>query len=380
MKRCLFIIALCLVTQPLSARLAVNCKDWSQADWDRYIDSRLSDDFFVDEVGWNLQNMKEGCPENVAKNGLEPCLDRILGYSSHFRPFKPRSGMFSGLMSDKDYYASQPQDIMQLPQELSSTSGILPKNWREIANKNGWKYALFASDTGNSSRLVMHVPGEKYDRLLVYFSYDSRNNDPTTYVGVQMQAIEKRTTRPPKLHFRSWGYSPVTKAPVVAVSGGRCITCHINGPRAIVPRGGPHFATEIGGAANLTEFNRLIVHRGPIDYSQYYNPKYFPHDLEVGDKCMGCHNGEQRSSLAFNIDESGEFFMAGILRKVVDEETMPKTTMRMTHKDRVDTVYETAADYRNKLRKWLTQTKCVGLKPASSSPTKPVPAGSGRHP
>lgn len=365
---CVFIIfCFFLCTSKEAFSQPVQCQNWTAAEWDQFLDQNINPKQYYPELTYSkIKAAKEQCTENISKAGLEPCFSRISGYYDQFVPGK--GGMFTSKMNDRDYYNSQPPEAVELPPELKNATNALPKNWKEVAEKNGWKWALFHSGTANEPRLVMYLPAkgdEKYDRLLVYYAF-SKSNDPTTYVGLQMQSIEKTKdpTQPAQYHFKSWGFNGVDGTPLPRASGGRCVSCHISGPRAIEPAKNPVFQTELGGVTNLEAFNKLILRKN-LDYSQYYDLKNFPSHLKVGEgKCTGCHDGTSRNSLSYSLNSDGSFYAENIHRKVVREETMPAVDGEMlTREERATLAKYVQDDYDTKIKQWLTETKCTSLNP-----------------
>jgi hypothetical protein len=368
------------------------CKSWTTSEWDLYLSNMLkfyvvgsepqglissqpSPSDYLGTLNQTLRDAQDYCKNQVAQLGLNRCLDRIMGFSSQFAG--GGKGMFSARMTDEEYYASQPPGVMELPPEFAKAPNGLPKNWREIAKKNGWKWALFDSGTSSQTRLVMYIPGKVYDRMLVYYTFDSENHDPTTFESVQMQGIENRSDNGlPKYFFKSWGFHPPDGLPQPQVSGGRCVSCHVSGPRAIVPRThskyDPTITPELGGVASIDELNDLMVRKKPLDYSPYYDLKYFPSHMQVGSnhQCIECHNGKQRNSLSFSVTQFGEFNFMNVDRKVDTERTMPKQPWaEWTSRERQKAATELDWEFRTKLGAWLSEKKCDASKPADTSPT-----------
>ncbi len=281
----------------------------------------------------------------------------------YVRQFDPaHSGQFSSIMTDRQYMASRPAAIMQLPPQFAKAPHALPKNWRDIANKQGWPWVLFSSGTVEEARLILFVPGDHYDRTYVYASlFNPDNSDPTTYDVVQMQAVEKNPMGRRDLYFSAWDFKDTSGVPRAIVPEARCLRCHLNGPRAIVVPDLPHFATEIGGVHSVNELNQRIVSPQPLNYARYYDMENFPThmDLGSGHQCTECHNENQRHSLAFSIDRNGKFNFSNVMRKVSVEKTMPmQPSWEWTDLERMSTSVEIENEYRNKLKVWLTERKC----------------------
>jgi hypothetical protein len=357
------------------------CKDWKPADWDRFLDQKLNVlvthpnlQLWLSSLVYDLKDMKKACANNISSQHLEPCLDRILGYNSQFNSSPDK--MFTGRMSDRKYLEMQPKDVMTLPSELMSSSHALPKNWRELFKKKSWKYALFQSNTANTGRLIVLIPGEKYDRLLVYVGVGNPpSGDPTKYEHLQMQAIEKRPAQPTRLakyYFRTWGFTGPNETAQINSFGGRCVSCHMSGPRAIELRSSTAFPTELGGVDSIEQLNRLIVREDSLDYTPYYDPKYFPEHLKVGEgKCTGCHDGEKRHSLAYSVNALGEFEEDSIHRKVILEKSMPIFDGDViSDEDREKLFAFVGSDYRAKMKSWLAETKCSSIKQPDAPRTK----------
>ena len=362
-----------------------SCRDWKGKDWDNY----LQKEFFRFNsnprmVLSSIGKMKLECAGSTNQANLNACTQRALDYFSQFANNSDEY-MYSSVMKNDEYIASQPKGVLELPKEFQNASNGLPSNWEDIAKKNGWKWVLFHSDTANEPRLVFYIPGEKYDRMLVYYSFNTKDTSPSSWVGLQMQAVQRKTDdgKVPELlkyYFKSWEFSRVFRKPEVAHTGGRCVQCHISGPRAIIPINKPAFETRMGGVQNIEEFNRLIVQKGELDYSPYYNMKAFPKHLQIGSDCVQCHDGKDRQSLAFSVDSYGQFELEKIHRKVVREESMPMELYEsLNQTDRLNITRSIASEYKRKLQDWVTEVSCETGK-AKVRPNSTVePAKSGTY-
>ncbi len=345
-----------------------NCENWNKADWDDYLNNTLLKFPYADQIYSRLKSVTEKCKNSFDSNNINMCTNRIFDYYKQF--VGGGKGMYSATMTDEKYLASIPPEAAELPDELKNLKNGLPKNWREITSKNGWKYALFQSNTGNSSRLVIYIPGEKFDKLLVYYSFAANNPDPTTYDGVQLQAIGKvsNESTAPKYYFNSFGFQGHDGTPKSQLFGGRCISCHTSGPRAIVPQKEASLKTEVGGVKNLEEFNDLIVQKTPPDLSPYYDLNNFPKNVKVGADCKSCHNGVDRSSLAISVNRNGSFYTGEFHRKVLVEKTMPEwSDGTISAAARSKMVSDISVDYKAELKKWLTEVTCEGNQKAKNS-------------
>lgn len=362
------------------------CNAWSSQDWDTFIASNLLSSIETQppqSIIRAVESAKATCSSSIGRLGISECLSRISGYYRQFSgsigiPGSGNGNMFSSVMTDQEYYASQPQDRMELPAELRTAANGLPQNWKDIAKQKGWQWALFSSGTGGQPRLVMRIPKNGYTQLLVYYG-DSRypaNSDPTTYVGLQMQSIETerngRRLDKAIINFRSFGFAgQPNNFPHSVVSGGRCITCHTNGPRAIIPQSNPAFPTQFNEGMNLEKFNRSITLTGPIDYSPFYDLRNFPSQMTFGSACIRCHNANSRP-LAFSVLENGQFSISQHIRKVLQEKSMPAYPgYSGTAADRDRIAREISSDYYSNLRKWLTEKKCSAISPPPRSSPAP---------
>lgn len=348
------------------SRDAKTCSDWTRADWDKYIDLDLIKDVDDPYILDRLNDLKATCPKNIADNQIDKCLDRISGY---FKQITSHPGnLYSGIMTDEAYLASQPPESVALPPELAGAPHALPANWREIMKKNNWKYVLFHSDTGNESRLIVFIPGKTTDKTLLYYRGGRQpTNDPTTYSGVQIQSIVKQVDgkdlENPKYFFKAWNFDGPNKTVKVRMhAAGRCVSCHTGGPRAIVLRRDPGFSPEFGGVSNVDQFNRLMSQRRILDYSPYFDPKYFPTQVKVGEKwgCTDCHDGRRRNTLAYLVDSYGGFAYFNLHRKVVDEKSMPPGHSDAPNPEdaRTKASVEISRDFNTQIRNWLTENKC----------------------
>jgi hypothetical protein len=345
---------------------ALNCQQWTSAEFDKYIQQKMPKILrYIPDACSVLKEIDSSCPNRKAE--LSQCLSRMYGY---FGQFCNRKGIYSTIMTDSEYFASIPKDAQELPEELQNSS--LPKNWREIAKKNGWKYVLFHSGTASTGRLIFYIPGPKYDKLVLYSGMGfPPSSDPTTYGQVQMQSIEKardgKNLDQAKYFLQGWEFNGPNGKPKHSTYGGSCVACHLNGPRSISPVDQPAFKTELGGVKDINEFNRLVVYNGKLDYSPYYDLQNFPTHLQVGENtnCTDCHNGDKRSSLAFSITTRGNFHEDNIHRKVITESTMPPNE-KLTDEERNKIVDYLIPEYKIKLEKWLTETKCTSIEPTKT--------------
>lgn len=342
----------------LTERDSENCDSWNKIDWDTYIQFKLFSSEYGDHILERLREIIKRCKSNYKANGINKCTQRIENY---YKQFDDRGkGMYSTILSDEDYVESIPREASQLPDELKNSPRGLPPNWKELAQKKGWQYVIFHSDTGDSARLVMRVPGKNYDKLLVYHASKNKTFDVNNLEGVQMQAIEKNKSSHPQYYFKSFDFeqSP-RKIPWHSVQGGRCVQCHWNGPRAIVPNSSPNFPTELGGVKSVEEFNSLIVMNTQPDLSPFYDLKNFPTKLQVGTNCKSCHDGKTRASLAFSVGYYGDLELHQIHRKVIDEKSMPLgASNQLARTEREAIVENIKKEYRREIQKWLTETPC----------------------
>lgn len=354
-----------------------SCKDWSKSDWDNVI-KRATDPRLLLEIDESdsasavISEMIRDCPKNYKDNQISKCMDRIDGYYSHFRD--GGEGTFSAIMSDQQYAKLIPKEGQSLPAELNKTDG-LPENWKEIVQKNGWSYVQFQSRTGNTPRVVIRVPGAKYDQLLVYYTFKDAIKNPTKFDRLQAQVISKNgqgtsADGKPEIFFKDYSLMTGLGRPLhnQGITVERCIACHTSGPRAIVPNVTDGHKFEVGGSVKtVDEFNSQIVFKTSPDLSPYYNLKYFPEHLAIGQDCKQCHNGKERSSLATAVLQDGQFIDMEMERKVVVEETMPKELYESLNKtDREKFMRQLRMDYAFGMQAWLTETKCD---PTASKPT-----------
>lgn len=347
------------------------CRSWNREDWDTFVQNNLIREITRTspaEVMRRTSLARELCSENISRLGVDSCLQRISGYASNFNR---EGGMFTSQMSDAEYYRRQPERLMELPRELQSARNGLPRNWRAIAERNGWQWALFHSGTADEPRLIIRIPRNGYTQLLVYYTFNRTNADPTTYEGLQMQAIEPQPSGGPRIHFRSWDFEGAGNTPRRAVSGGRCVTCHISGPREIVPQSNPSFPTQLSPGMTLQSFNREMTSGNTLpNYREFYNMEHFPEFLKVETtgRCNECHNGFDRMSLAFNVNEHGRFNSGNIHRKLVTERSMPEGRGNdIDLRRRVSLVDEIAIEHTQQIREWLGEPCRQPVGPASAN-------------
>lgn len=267
----------CTTVQAYTTRTPSDCNQYTATDWDQYIEGELltriqngrsiSVGTHESPVLNKISQLRQTCAKQFTNPNILKCFERI---ESYYRQFEIQRGTFSGRMTDAEYEKSIPTAEKDLPPELAKLPRGIPKNWKEVFSKNGMSYAHFHSHVGDSARLVVRIPGKKFDRLLVYYSYDSSNSDPSTYQGIQMQIVEKpsagKSGKEPQLFFRDFELDDVSKLPRARSEsgGGRCIACHASGPRAVVPQKPARFPTSVGGVKSLDEFNQQIDRKSVV--------------------------------------------------------------------------------------------------------------------
>ena len=99
-----------------------------------------------------------------------------------------------------------------------------------------------------------------------------------------------------------------------------------------------------------------------LDYSLYFDPKYFPTHVKVGERwgCTDCHDGRSRNTLAYLVDSYGGFAHFNLHRKLVEEKSMPpgQSDAPDPEDTRTKAFIEIAKDYNDQIRNWLTENKC----------------------
>lgn len=366
------------------------CKKWAPEDWDIFIEDKLlgrdgshlkTGPIFAINP---LKKAEEYCPKQFNSPEITKCLQRLDEYSKIFIQSKSDS-LFSFIKSDKDYLDSQPKSRMELPNEIKNAPRGLPKNWKELAEKNNWQWILYDSQVGypkSESRLILTIPHEEYTQLLMYYGSHG-NQDPTTFIGLQMITVEraqdKKILEQSKVHFRAFSFKEEDELPRLRLGGDeKCVRCHISGPRAIVLPNKGTFPTQMSKNTSLAAINELIIKGSKApDYSEIYNVDKFPTHLPVGEKyeCTQCHDGKTRNSLSFIVGNgTGMFDLDNLIHhKVKKEKTMPKDpSWEVTEDERNKMGDEIFDDYHVQLKKWLTEIKCDDSKGGSAQKAKHV--------
>lgn len=348
------------------------CFNWTHSKWDEFlktlVDQLLNSSANSELLYRKFQETYDQCREAIELLNINSCLARVNGYLKQFGK-SGKNHMFSGILSNDDYYSNQPEERMQLPPELARAKNGLPKNWKEIAEKKGWKYALFHSGSSYQNRLVIIIPGEEYEQRLVFFTFDPSLQDPTEFDGgLQMQMIEKKIKgvdlKRPRIHFRSWGLKGPGGLPRLNHSGGRCADCHPNGPRALIPSSLKKLKPTFSPGMDLASFNKLIIVDSTVDLPGVYEREHMPESMTISNKCNYCHDGELRSSLSRMVDGSGRPEPFLIMEKVELDKSMPANNYdtKLNEGDgRHKLTVSIEKEFKDKLSSWLLDIKCTKL-------------------
>lgn len=358
------------------------CDKWSYQDWDLYIGKVFSDvlppvpgslhfDLDFTKKNKELSSLLKSCANAISKKGLWNCLKRPFMFTVLFE--EKNKNRYSYFLSNKEYYKSQPEEKMQLPLEFKNSPYGLPKNWREISAKNGWKWIFFQTQLSDkTSRLVIQIDKKDYQVLLLYEFYDKAKSDDLDLSKIKlidMQVVEYKKNGKildkPLVHFREWNdFSSTNKKPILAESVDSCIKCHPAGPRAIYPKENPTHALEMSKNTSLTKFNDAIVLDSAVDWKHIIDPLFFPSKITIGSKggCTDCHDGETRNSLSL-ITDDGKFAFNTFHDQLVMPKQMPPMSKpdELTYLEREEIFKSMQLEYYKKLREWILEFKCSSI-------------------
>lgn len=360
---------------------AGDCHSWSLREWDAYIreNAQLNNGRYLYD---QLDLAQKMCPESFKRPEIQKCTDRTLHFYPQFiwdaneKKFLSGGEIQSTIHTDAGLYQMQPAERMKLPEVLANAKYGLPENWREIAKVNNWKWVYFTSRFSHERRIAMIIPYKEYTQYLLYFFTKNFSGDDELR-GIQTIIVEFRRDGEklvkPSMYFRSFDFDENQNVQVTNWNE-RCVSCHSNGPRKILPDTPDDFAgatvPEYSENTTSNDLNKLIVMKEIPDLSFYYNLTAMPTHLEiespitseVGDTCSSCHNGKKRQSLSFLIKEDGTISYLNLLLKVrgdPEDSLMPlNPTVDYTREQRKQMVKDLVASFDPQLVRWLTEIKC----------------------
>ncbi len=359
---------------------ALDCDHWSKKDFDQFIETN----FRPTNNKKTIETLKR-CEQRIDQLDIRHCVERLFAY---VEPEKAIKSNRSSVQTDLEYDQGLPQEITQAPRVFRNG---LPKNWKKIAKDNGWPWAYFASHVGGGSdhRLVFIIPGDDREQRVMFVT---DNDEPTQSHVLQVQTIEHaregEKLKRPLIHFRAWRKDQENKLALDLEDGGRCIECHPNGPRAVVPL--PNGKIILSGNMTLAEFNKKVLINSIPDWSHLYSDYNFPWQELLGKKagCLDCHNNKFRSSLITTVEhqklyvtkypkgydpkavaaDHDHVFFGAIAQKVLVEKNMPPKDYDHYFKSeqaRLDFLIDLEEEFKEVRWRWATQIKC-------SAPVEPL--------
>ncbi|MGE0175369.1 MAG: hypothetical protein AB7T49_21475 [Oligoflexales bacterium] len=205
-------------------------------------------------------------------------------------------------ISDEDYlfasYKTNPE-FAAIP-EVFFKDGYLPPDWRKIVADcghdrslalcgqiSGWKFIDFDSTledgSGNSERLIIHIPHEAFQQYLLFFPKNPKDNQRGLIDIIALQTKDLVTLEPLD-RTRIFFFERHRKG--FALDGGRCYGCHPNGLRELHPVQGS--LTSVPQFQVIERFNRELSEHKRIDWGRVI-------DIEalgppIGDSCSNCHH------------------------------------------------------------------------------------------
>src|SRR5690606_30781560 len=120
---------------------ASECDQWNKADFDSFIAQEFSlapeASFTNYQQNLNTITKLQSCQARIDQLGINSCIERLYAY---MEPEKYIKGSRSTIMSDLEYDQSLNQEMTMAPEIFRQG---LPKNWKEVAKQNNWKWVYF---------------------------------------------------------------------------------------------------------------------------------------------------------------------------------------------------------------------------------------------
>ncbi|MEQ1876929.1 MAG: hypothetical protein ABL958_09810, partial [Bdellovibrionia bacterium] len=260
-----------------------------------------------------------------AQNKNPVCLERLESFVENQRGLREDGHTYRFLLSDTDYVATRAPGVVELPPEFADG---LPGDWREICERNGWKYLEYASNlianppNLSFKRVLILVPGETFERW-IQFTVPEKNTQERLIdiIGVEHSQVEdgKLTElQSVKLNFIEYWRDGEGKNPQVRSKMASCFKCHAGGMRRIVPAGG---SVSVAGAEVLKEFNKKIASYESYEFAGAVRPDLGGPAMGDKQRCTNCHDGETRGM--FNAHHMGLRSRQQIYHKMVEDLRMP---------------------------------------------------------
>jgi hypothetical protein len=243
---------------------------------------------------------------------------------------KTQSEGHSGfILSDEEYLInslSLNPEFAALP-KVFFKDNYLPLNWRKTVenckkDKRGdlcrkikdWKFIEFNSTledgSGSHKRIVIQINHKDFIQYLLFFPEHPTHNMNKLIDIISLQTKDLNTglrldkVRPFFFERHKKGF---------AKDGGRCITCHPNGLREIIPTQGSFLSKDNFKIIKI--FNNEVRLLGKPDWQNVYDPKKLGPPL--GGSCVNCHSEEgERSPLTI-------FTKPSLIKSKIHELEMP---------------------------------------------------------
>lgn len=203
----------------------------------------------------------------------------------------------------------------------------LPPNWKNIVKdckkKNihqvcsvikNWRFIEFTSTledgSGNHKRVIIQIRYKNFIQYLLFFPEHPTHNKNKLIDIISLQTRDLNTgfklakARPYFFERHKEGF---------AKDGGRCISCHPNGLREIIPMQGS--SPSIDDLSSIHLLNEEIRSFGKPDWQGVYDHKKL--GPPIGDSCIECHSDKaKRSPLTI-------FTKPSLIRSKIHELEMP---------------------------------------------------------
>ncbi|MBT3584812.1 MAG: hypothetical protein HN509_07885 [Halobacteriovoraceae bacterium] len=381
MKSSFILLFVFLIVMSFRAFADQTCPVKGPGQVDSYLASLADKVPDFEKILTEYDSFKKNCQALLKKHTIENC----LGNFDYLKRLGTQKGIYSPLVSDQEYLNSQPKDVVALPPEL--LRGV-PKNWEKLFREKNWQWHFFSSherrkgDKGIlKNRFVLRVPGEKVDG---YYLFVTATNEPTESEAFQAIFVEKKyagqgKNQGPRIHFRTFSNDPGKKVSLHDHSGGgRCLECHQNGPREIIPVKDQIQQHHLGKNTLVTDnqfssggksgsgverdrkkMNEYLSSYGPPNWDTFFPATGHFKGVQLGKTvgCVDCHQGETRGRLLPAIAGDLRNLPHGIEDKIIRHPTMPPETDLLPD-ERIDIMKEITKEYYGEMKKWLTAKKC----------------------
>jgi hypothetical protein len=273
------------------------------------------------------EDSRSDCADLLKAPQLTGCLDNLSNFVSNQRMTRAPGHSMQFRLSNDEYLARQPKEMISFPPELANG---LPSDWKSLCQTKGWDCVPFVSKSLPNppflsfKRLLIRAPGELFDRWMLFTLPPKGTVEHLIdFMGVEHSQKDAAGNvvelARAKLHFVEYWRDLFGKNPVYRTGIASCYKCHPSGMRDIVPAYG---STDAAGMATAKKLNLWMKQHRPFDWGDgSIIPEYYGPAMGEKQTCTDCHNGSYRGTL--NAAHLGERSRHQIYFKMVQDLTMP---------------------------------------------------------